>query len=371
MREVVVGNRYHKLTVLKDGNGLLEAGEKIRSVICQCDCGNIKELKLKYLRRGEIKSCGCLSKELKNDINIGDTFGFWNIIKETEGYFDKKGEKTDKTFLCKCVCEKEKEVNLQSLIKGKSKSCGCQGRPPKEKIKKEKFVPQDTEQEQWKESYTHKDYYISTLGNFFKFSNQYMFPKRNVQEITFGSGKKSVNILSEMYLSFVGEYNTSLYTPTLIDENVCISNIALKENKGERYNKLRNLYGSIKTRCNNPNNKDYKNYGGRGIKIDESFDTLDKFVAWAISVNFECGKGLAIDRKDNDGDYSSDNCRFVIQADNNRNQRRTKFSVEIVEDIRTGKYKDMSNTELGKIFNTSSTTIKRIRKFKSWNYENV
>jgi len=115
----------------------------------------------------------------------------------------------------------------------------------------------------------------------------------------------------------------------------------------------------------------YKNYGGRGIKIDESFDTLDKFVAWAISVNFECGKGLTIDRKNNHGNYSSDNCRFVTRADNNRNQRKTKFSVEIVDDIRTGKYKDISNAELGKMFNTPSKDIKNIREFKSWNYENI
>lgn len=45
--------------------------------------------------------------------------------------------------------------------------------------------------------------------------------------------------------------------------------------------------------------------------------------------------------------------------------------MEIVDDIRTGKYKDISNIELGKMFNTSSTAIKKIREFKSWNYENV
>jgi hypothetical protein len=365
----VIGEVFGRLTIIENVPSIKYGKQYYKRVKALCQCGQEKEYSYKDLKRGDTKSCGCYAKSLKNNINLGDTFGFWTVLGEGSGYI-LNNEKS-RTALVKCVCGKEKDIILNSLVSGQSKSCGCQGRSPKEKLKKEKVTPQDTEQEQWKESYTYKDYYISTLGNFFKFSNQYMFPKRKIQEITFGSGKKSINILSEMYLSFVGEYDNSLYTPTLMDESVCVSNIALKENKGERYNKLRNLYGSIKTRCNNPNNKDYKNYGGRGIKIDESFNTLDKFVAWAISVNFECGKGLAIDRKDNDGDYSVNNCRFVVQADNNRNQRKTKFSVEIVDDIRTGKYKDISNAELGKMFNTPSKDIKNIREFKSWNYENI
>jgi hypothetical protein len=367
----VKGEVYNRFTIIENLPAIKYGKHSYKRVKALCECGNERDLCYKDLKRGKAKSCGCINAEIKTKVAEGDVYNLWTVIKETEGYFDRKGDKTGRTFLCRCVCGKEKDVNLQSLKKGVSKSCGCQGIIREEKIKKEKVIPQDTEQEQWKESYTYKDYYISTLGNFFKFSNQYMFPKRKVQEITFGSGKKSINILSEMYLSFVGEYDNSLYTPTLIDESVCVSNIALKENKGERYNKLITLYGSMKTRCNNPNNKDYKNYGGRGIKIDESFDTLDKFVAWAISVNFECGKGLTIDRKNNDGNYSSDNCRFVTRADNNRNQRKTKFSVEIVDDIRTGKYKDISNAELGKMFNTPSKDIKNIREFKSWNYENI
>lgn len=254
-------------------------------------------------------------------------------------------------------------MNLQSIKQGSSKSCGCKGIIRQEKIKKEKIIPVDNEEEQWKECASYSGYYISTLGRLYNYNIQYIFPIKTRYKIK----SEEFSAIKEMYRTFVGEYDTSLYTPILVSKNV----YALKENKGERYKKLKALYGSIKTRCNNQNNKDYKNYGGRGIKIDDSFSTLDKFVEWAISVNFECGKSLEIDRKDNNGDYSKDNCRFVTKADNNRNQRRTKFSIEIVDDIRTGKYKDISNVELGKMFNVSHTNIKNIRTFKSWNYENV
>ena len=49
-------------------------------------------------------------------VEIGDKFGYWTVI----GKGDKKY-----TYRCRCVCGKEKDVLRQSLINGKSTSCGC------------------------------------------------------------------------------------------------------------------------------------------------------------------------------------------------------------------------------------------------------
>lgn len=74
----------------------------------------------------------------------------------------------------------------------------------------------------------------------------------------------------------------------------------------------------IKKRCYNPNVKWYENYGGRGIKMQENWIT--DFIAFYKDVGPRPGKGYSIDRIDNDGDYTSDNCRWVdkLTQDNNR-----------------------------------------------------
>ena len=66
--------------------------------------------------------------------------------------------------------------------------------------------------------------------------------------------------------------------------------------------------------------KGYADYGGRGIKIcQEWLNDNRSFFEWAIKNGWK--DGLYIDRKDNDKDYSPDNCRFVTRDVNNNNRR--------------------------------------------------
>ena len=82
--------------------------------------------------------------------------------------------------------------------------------------------------------------------------------------------------------------------------------------------KNKKLYGvwcSMKARCNNPNTKSYKNYGGRGIKVcDEWQNNFKSFYEWAINNGYK--EGLEIDRIDNNGNYEPNNCRFITKQEN-------------------------------------------------------
>jgi len=77
----------------------------------------------------------------------------------------------------------------------------------------------------------------------------------------------------------------------------------------------------MKQRCYNPNNRSYKTYGGRGIKVcDEWRDNFMAFHDWAIANGYE--EGLTIDRIDNDGDYEPNNCRWITLQENVSKMRK-------------------------------------------------
>ncbi len=84
---------------------------------------------------------------------------------------------------------------------------------------------------------------------------------------------------------------------------------------------------NMKRRCYYPNVEAYPLYGGRGIIIcQEWLDDPDAFVKWSLDSGFH--RDLQIDRIDNDGGYSPDNCRWVTSRVQNRNTRGNSTDFE-------------------------------------------
>lgn len=84
------------------------------------------------------------------------------------------------------------------------------------------------------------------------------------------------------------------------------------------------LWTSMKERCNNPNAKNYPNYGGRGTKIcDEWNDNYSAFQEWAENNGYM--EGLTIDRIDNSQGYNPQNCRWVTIEEQANNKTTNRY----------------------------------------------
>jgi hypothetical protein len=113
----IKGFRYGRLTavrlatVLSDGRGAMW--------VFRCECGAEVERRAALVKRGSIKSCGCLYRATRpaaEDL-LGKTYGQWQVIAPASGDDGAR-------WLCRCSCGAERVVQACSLKNGSSVSCG-------------------------------------------------------------------------------------------------------------------------------------------------------------------------------------------------------------------------------------------------------
>lgn len=117
----------------------------------------------------------------------------------------------------------------------------------------------------------------------------------------------------------------------------------------------------MRSRCNNPSNKDFKYYGERGIEVCARWAVFDNFLA-------DMGEkppGLTIDRIDNNKGYVPGNCRWATSSQQNNNRRPRGVVVRKLEarkehQVRWLVEMGYSTSQVGRMYGIDRKTVKRI-----------
>ncbi len=122
-------------------------------------------------------------------------------------------------------------------------------------------------------------------------------------------------------------------------------------------------WGSMRQRCNNPKNPNYKDYGGRGIVVCERWNDYKNFLK-------DMGKrpeGLTLERIENDGNYEPENCKWVSMIEQGRNRRNVKLDPSKTKTIKKLLRKgELKLKEIAEMFHVTTRTIQDIKREKTW-----
>ena len=238
-----------------------------------------------------------MSRKQEESEIISQKFGRLTPIKEAELHIQPNGNKV-RRFICKCDCGTIKSIYLNFLKSGHTRSCGCISKEtiPNNKIQLDKIIGVKINKLTPIKEIESKRIKCGDKVRIFLC----LCDCGNTTELSLSSIKSGKTKSCGCY-----RYDNSYKTHGMI--------------KTSEYKS----WGSLKDRCTNPNNKSYKDYGGRGIKVCDRW--LESFENFIEDMGLKPTSKHSIDRKDVNGNYTKENCKWATKIEQMNNTRRNVF----------------------------------------------
>lgn len=291
----IKGMKFGKLTAIKRDEERIATRTKKNNQIywlCQCDCGNqtLKSVTVAALISGNTKSCGCYQKQRAAETQFkditGEVFGRLTVVGQIG-----RNKRQETLWSCTCSCGSGKEVITigNRLKSGKTKSCGC--------LKKENGAAR----------------VIDISGQ--KFGRLTVISHC-------GSNKEGKSLwlckcdCDGKEVTVIGKELRNGHTQSC----GCLQRERAKE-ANTKHNltgtKIYNVWASMKQRCYDNSQENYKFYGGKGISVCEDWNAdfitfyNDMYESYVRHIERFGEKETTIDRIDCGGNYEISNCRWA------------------------------------------------------------
>ncbi|MGK3722415.1 helix-turn-helix domain-containing protein [Priestia megaterium] len=304
----LTGNVFGKLTVVEYA-GYVKEKSMWR---CKCECGGETVVAASHLKKEKngTRSCGCLAK--KEELT-GQVFGKLTVIE----YVGLDEAKKQAVWKCRCECGNEVSVRKPSLKSGHTRSCGC--------IRKETSNR------------------VDIVGE--------VFGRLTVIEYMGLDEEKKVSMWK---CKCECGRETVVRKPSLKAGHTKSCG-CLQTDHRKQMNRKHGLYkhpaysswSHMRRRCNNPKDTYFYHYGGRGIKVCDEWN--ESFEAFYRDMGDSYKKGLTLERKDVNGDYTPENCIWADRTEQMNNRTVTRYITVFGE--------TMSVSQAARKFNINRNTL--------------
>lgn len=241
-------------------------------------------------------------KRPKNFIDLtGKEYDNFKVLRLGNGRTTNGGQHII-TWVCKCICGKEFEVDGSKIRDGRVYSCGCLRYANRER------------------------FYDNLVGN--KYGRLTVVRRLKPEEVE----TRQYNWLCQCECgNYIKASANKLKTGHTRSCGCLKKEFSIGDatrTHGMRNTRLYNIYASMKRRCSDPNCESYKYYGAKGVSVCNEWlgkHGFEHFYEWAVSAGYDPTKHwteMTIDRIDPYGNYCPQNCRWTDSRTQSLNKRK-------------------------------------------------